>query len=104
MKRTIGILAVVVVLIAGAVGIGWVYFSLNPGAWDDFVAEMQGETTGSAAPRSVKRPARRSGGLVASGTVEAEEVTVAAEMGGRIIEVLADEGDEVAGGYVLVKL
>lgn len=104
MKRTIGIVAVVVALIAGAVGVGWLYFSLNPGAWDDFVAEMRGETTDSPAPRPVKRPDRRSGGLVASGTIEAEEVTVAAEMGGRIVAMLADEGDEVGAGDVLVKL
>jgi len=104
MKRKLGIIAIVVALIAGAVGVGWIYFRLNPAAWDAFVAEMQGGTTGSTAPRPVKRPARRSGGLVASGTIEAEDVTVAAEMGGRIVAMLADEGDEVTAGEVLVKL
>jgi len=104
MKRRLGIIALVLALIAGAAGIGWLYFRLNPAAWDRFVAEMQGETTGGTAPRQVKRPARRSGDLVASGTIEAEEVTVAAEMGGRILEMLAGEGDEVADGGVLVKL
>jgi len=59
MKRKLGIIAVVVALIAGAVGVGWIYFRLNPAAWDAFVAEMQGETTGSTAPRPVKRPARQ---------------------------------------------
>ena len=104
MKRTITILAIVIALIAGAVGIGWLYFRLNPAAWDDFVGEMQGETTSSAAPRPAKRPARRAGGLFASGAIEAEEVTVAAEMGGRIVALLADEGDEVVAGEVLVEL
>ena len=85
MKKNITILAVVVALIAGAAGIGWGYFRLNPAAWDDFV----GETTSSTA---------------SSGTIEAEEITVAAEMGGRIVALLADEGDEVAAGGVLVEL
>ncbi|MGA9350853.1 MAG: efflux RND transporter periplasmic adaptor subunit [Anaerolineae bacterium] len=104
MKRKLGITAIVVAFIASAVGIGWLYFRLNPAAWDEFVAEMRGETTSSAAPRLLKRPAGRSGGLFASGTIEAEEVTVAAETGGRIVALLADEGDEVAAGDVLVKL
>ena len=71
MKRKLGIIAVVVALIAGAAGIGWLYFRLNPAAWDNFVAEMQGETTSSAASRPVQRPARRSGALFASGTIPA---------------------------------
>jgi HlyD family secretion protein len=104
MKRKLGILAVAVALVAGAAGIGWLYFRLNPAAWDDFVAEMRGETTSSAAPRPVQRPARKAGGLFASGAIEAEEVTVAAEMGGRIVALLADEGDEVVAGEVLVRL
>lgn len=104
MKRKLGITAIVVAFIASAVGIGWLYFRLNPAAWDEFVAEMRGETTSSVASRLLKRPAGRSGGLFASGTIEAEEVTVAAEVGGRIVALLADEGDEVAAGDVLVKL
>ena len=98
------IIAIVVVLIAGAVGAAWLYFRLNPAAWDALLAEMQGEQTSSAAPRPVKRPARGSAQLVASGNVEAEEVSVAAEIGGRIVEMRADEGDEVAAGEVLVQL
>jgi len=104
MRRKLGIIAVVIALIAGAAGIGWLYFRLNPAAWDDFVAEVRGETTSSAASSPAKRPARKSGKLLASGTIEAEEVTVAAEMGGRIVALLADEGDEVVAGDVLVKL
>ena len=104
MKRKLGITAIVVAFIASAVGIGWLYFRLNPAAWDELVAEMRGETTSSVASRLLKRPAGRSGGLFASGTIEAEEVTVAAEVGGRIVALLANEGDEVAAGNVLVKL
>ncbi len=104
MKRTLGIIAVVVALIAGAVGIGWLYFRSNPEAWDNFVAEMQGESTGSTVSRPVKRSPRKSGKLFASGAIEAEKVSIAAEMGGRVVEMLADEGEEVLAGQVLVKL
>jgi HlyD family secretion protein len=104
MKRKLVIVVIVVVLIAGAVGTAWLYFGLNPAAWDEFVAEMQGEQTSNSAPRPVKRPARGSTRLIASGNVEAEEVSVAAETGGRIVEIVADEGDEVAVGDVLVRI
>ena len=104
MKRKLVVIAIIIILIAGTVGTGWLYFGLNPGAWTEFMAEMQGDTAGSTAPRPVQRLARRSTGLVASGSIEAEEVSVAAEIGGRIVEMLADEGDEVATGDVLVQL
>ncbi|MBT3392031.1 MAG: HlyD family efflux transporter periplasmic adaptor subunit [Chloroflexi bacterium] len=42
-------------------------------------------------------------GLTASGTVEAVEVVIAPEIGGRIVEILADEGDQVTVGDVLVR-
>ncbi|HID86125.1 MAG TPA: HlyD family efflux transporter periplasmic adaptor subunit [Anaerolineae bacterium] len=42
--------------------------------------------------------------IVASGTIEAEEVAITAEVGGRVVEVLADEGDEVEKDAVLVEL
>lgn len=101
--KKIGVITIVIALIGGAVGVGWLYFRLNPAAWDEFIAK-RGETTSRAALHPVKRLARRSGALFASGTIEAEEVTVAAEIGGRIVEILADEGDEVSAGDVLVKL
>jgi len=50
--------------------------------------------------------ASASGGEVieASGTIEADEVVVASELGGLVVEVLADEGDAVEEGQVLVRL
>jgi multidrug resistance efflux pump len=42
--------------------------------------------------------------LSASGTIEGEEVSVTAEVGGRIQALLADEGDEVEAGAVLVRV
>ena len=43
-------------------------------------------------------------GLTASGFIEAEEVTVAPELGGRVVELLVKEGDEVETGQVLTRL
>jgi HlyD family secretion protein len=98
------IIAVVIVLVGGAIGAAWLYFRLNPDAWDQFLTDMQGEQTSASAPRRVARPARQSARLVASGNIEAEEVVVAAETGGRIAELLADEGDTVAAGETLVRI
>ena len=42
--------------------------------------------------------------LVGSGSIEAETVAVTAELGGRIIEIMVDEGDEVTLGQILVEL
>lgn len=42
--------------------------------------------------------------LVGSGAIEAETVAITAELGGRIIELKVDEGDEVTAGQVLVEL
>jgi HlyD family secretion protein len=44
------------------------------------------------------------GAIEASGTIEAEEVVIASEFGGRIEDVLFDEGDEVEEGQLLVLL
>jgi HlyD family secretion protein len=44
------------------------------------------------------------GAIEASGTIEADEVVMASEFGGRVEDILADEGDEVEEGQVLVVL
>ncbi len=43
-------------------------------------------------------------GLLGSGTIEAETVAVTAELGGQVIELKVDEGDEVQAGQILVEL
>ncbi|MHB0870674.1 MAG: biotin/lipoyl-binding protein, partial [Chloroflexota bacterium] len=43
-------------------------------------------------------------GIVASGTIESEEVSIAAELPGRVVQLLVEEGDRVRAGDVLVKL
>jgi multidrug resistance efflux pump len=44
------------------------------------------------------------GPLKATGTVESTEVTISPEVGGRVMEVTAQEGDHVKAGTVLVRL
>lgn len=44
------------------------------------------------------------GSLGASGTIEATDVTVSPEIGGRVVEVLAAEGDRVAADQIIVRL
>jgi len=44
------------------------------------------------------------GQIEASGTIEAEEVVIASEFGGRVDEILAGEGEEVEAGQVLIRL
>ena len=106
MSQRTKIIIGVVALIVGAVAVGWLYFQLSPNAWDDFVAEMGGDTSSPqpAAQPVVQRPARSGGTLMASGSIEAEELTLAAELGGRVVEAAAGEGDSVAEGAILLQL
>ena len=81
------IIAVAVIVVATA----GIYFAMNPDAWSDVMVQME-----LAEPEA--------GGLVASGFIEAEEINIAPELGGRVVELLVDEGDEVEAGQVLVRL
>ena len=83
----ITIIAVVVIVMVAA----GVYFAVNPAAWQQVLAQMD-----IATPEA--------GGMMASGFIEAEQVSISPELGGRVIELLADEGDEVQAGQVLVRL
>jgi len=97
-KRLVIIIAVVLGIIVGAFAIGWIYYRLNPDELSALSAELSGEGEDSPAPRVVRRPALSVGGLKASGNIEADEVSIAAQVGGRIIEIAADEGDVVTAG------
>jgi multidrug resistance efflux pump len=52
---------------------------------------------------SRQKATAENGQLAASGTIEATEVLVSAELNGRVLEVLAQEGDSVQAGQVLVR-
>ncbi|RLC81412.1 MAG: hypothetical protein DRJ03_05675 [Chloroflexi bacterium] len=88
-EKIVPIIIIAVVVIAAAVA--GIYFAANPSAWQQMLVELD-----MAEPKT--------GGLMASGFIEAEEVAIAPEMGGRVVELLADEGDEVEAGQVLVRL
>jgi HlyD family secretion protein len=84
-KRFIIIPVVALVVLAAAAG--WWLVSSRPGLLEQIGLGGQGGSGGV---------------LAASGIVEAEEVSVTAEIGGRVAEVLADEGDSVEEGDVLI--
>ncbi len=50
------------------------------------------------------RASAQSSSLTASGTIETTEVSIAPEVGGRVIDVLAHEGDTVQAGQVVLHL
>ncbi len=83
MKNLVIILVIMVLLIGGAFAV-WRYFQADPAAVSQFLTALDLDP-GQAPPRT----------LEASGMIEAEEVAIVSEVGGRVIEVRADEGDEV---------
>jgi len=81
MNRKVVMGIVVGVAIVGAAVAGIYFFVLNPAS---------------------TRP--EADGLTASGFIEAEEVAIAPELGGRVLELSVEEGDEVEAGQVLARL
>ena len=81
-----------VILLLGAVAVLWYYWVRPAGslaaAWDSLVNPVASYSTE----------------LIASGTVQTEEISVAPEQPGRILAVNAQEGDVVKAGQVLVQL
>ncbi len=55
-------------------------------------------------PGGAESEAAAADALKASGIIQAEEVSVASEFGGRIVEIQVAEGDDVAAGDLLVRL
>lgn len=90
-KRFIVIPVVVLVLICAAAG--WWYLSSQPGMLEQLLAQTG--LGGGGLP---------GGNLAASGIVEAQEVSVTTEIGGRVAEVLVEEGDLVQEDEVVLRL
>ncbi len=44
------------------------------------------------------------GPMALSGTIEADDISIGSKIGGRVVEVLAEEGESVAAGQLLVRL
>jgi HlyD family secretion protein len=106
MKRGMIILLFVVILGGAAVGGWWVARNypdqatkflvdggLKPAQAEQFISWLGGQA---------QAPSQQA--LVASGSIEGEEVSIVSEFGGRIVTLAVAEGDEVEIGQVLVKL
>lgn len=92
MRRRIVIIVVLVLVVIAAAG-GWWYLSANPALPTQLLSELGLGTEATA-----------EGVLAASGIIEAEEVSVTSETGGRVAEMLADEGDLVGEDQVVIRL
>ncbi len=90
-KRKIAMSVVALLVVCAAAA--WWYTSSQPGLLDQVLAQtgLGGEI-------------RPEGVLTASGIVEAETVSVTTETGGRVLAVLADEGDTVQEGDLVIHL
>ncbi len=90
MRKVIPLVILLLIVAAGAGA--WWYLRGHPEALTQLLTELE------------IQPVQPIEGLSASGFIEAEEVIITAEVGGRIEEIAADEGDEVKRGDVLVEL
>ncbi len=88
-KRIVPIIIVVLVLIG--IAAAGIYFATNPTVWQQTLVEME--------LAEVEK-----GGLTASGFIEAEEIDIASELGGRVIELFAEEGEDVEADQILVQM
>lgn len=84
---------IVILLILGAVGGGYGYFRQHPDQLSQIQLQLGLTSQANAGEDSS-----------ASGFIEAEEVSMAAELQGRITRIAAKEGDYVQAGQVLVEL
>ncbi|MGC8838092.1 MAG: biotin/lipoyl-binding protein, partial [Anaerolineae bacterium] len=92
-RRRLAIALVLIVLAAGLGGGGWYLWQARPEVVDRVLAGLDLQPAQPVAE-----------GLMGSGTIEATEISVAAEMGGQLKEVLAEEGEQVKAGQVLARL
>ncbi|MFC2016048.1 HlyD family secretion protein [Chloroflexota bacterium] len=98
MKRAIIIIAILLA-VGAAIAAGWWFVSQNP----EWLILAQDELDKAVGELGLK-PEEEPEGLLASGFIEADEASVSTEMGGRIVALHADEGDEVVKGDVLMEL
>ncbi len=92
MRRRLVTIAVALLLLIVGAGAWW-YLSSHPDVQAQILAELGLQT--EAMPAGV---------LAASGMIEAEEVSVTTETGGRVAEILAGEGDAVDEGQIVIRL
>ncbi len=91
------LLLLLILIIGGAAGY-W-YFTNNPDAWQQVLVDF-----GLAELQAIQTEEELTAPLTASGFIEAHEVPVASETGGRIETLLVDQGDPVTAGQPLIGL
>lgn len=106
MKRGI-ISLLIIVVVGGAFAGGWWWARTSPEQATQFLVDggldasraeaFVASLGGQEAPEEVEA-------LVASGSIEGEEVAIVSEFGGQIVALHAEEGDEVEADQVLVEL
>lgn len=82
------VIVAAVALVAAAAGF---YFWQNPSAWESTLTQLD-----LAEPTN--------GGLTASGFIEAEEIDIAPQLGGRVGSLYVEEGDDVEAGKLLARI
>jgi len=87
-KKRITISVVAVVIVAA---VATIYFVAGAGTWRRTLVQLK-----------LAEPAV--GDLMASGFIEAEEIDIAPELGGRVAELFVEEGDDVEADQLLVQL
>ncbi len=106
MRKGLAVL-LIVVLVGGAAAAGWWWARKSPEKATEILASggLQPQRAEEFIAALGSRAAtEESEVLVASGSIEGDEVTIVSEFGGRIIELNADESDQVQAGEVLVRL
>ncbi len=92
MKHKPPTILIIIVFLALVGGGGYWYFSNNPVVWQQAMTDFGLKTT---AEENL---------LTASGFIEANQVTIAAEAGGRIISLNVDQGDSVSAGQIVAEI
>jgi HlyD family secretion protein len=68
------------------------------------LGQMVDRARGWVQTRVDRTPGRETGALVASGAIQADEIRIASELGGRIVELQVEPGDQVVQGDLLILL
>lgn len=92
MKHKPPAILIIIIVLALIGGGGYWYFSNNPTIWAQAMSDFGFETSAEANL------------LTASGFIEADQVVVAAETGGRIISLNFDQGDSVLAGQPIASI
>lgn len=92
MRRRLIIGVALLVVLAAAIAAGAFFFAVDEPERAELLGRLEIDT----------EPVQT--GLGVSGFIEAEEIALAADIGGRVVDLPVDEGDEVQAGQVVVRI